>query len=483
LARYFSAASKERLESQPPLSALLGVEAVKAALISTAEEALRNAVARIGGIPLVGHEAAVFGVAFSPDGQLLATASTDNTVRLWSTSDHTTPPHVLRGHADEVLGVAFSPDGRLLATASADKTVRLWSTSNHTVPPQVLRGHQNLVLGVAFSPDEKLLATASADKTVRLWLVSDRTAPPQVLWDHESRVNRVAFSPDRKLLATASWDHMVRLWLVSDRTALPQLLRGHEDRVNSVAFSPDGKLLATASADKTVRLWPVVVDDLMRMACLLSGRNFSYEEWQLFLSDEPYRKTCRNRPLHSSFRKVVRERIKNGDIEGAVTQLQKALQEDGNLDTNLEKETRRLVASALVEIGQELTQEGEIKAAITAFAKAQAIDPNLEISSSAWNILCWFGSLGGFAIDVMAACERAVILEPQHGDIRDSRGVARTLTGDYQGAIEDFQRFVEWGQEHNITEERLRQRREWIRILKANQNPFTEELLKQLRNQ
>ena len=72
---------------------------------------------------------------------MLATASDDTTVRLWSLSKPTAEPHVLRGHEATVPGVAFSPDGQVLATASADKTVRLWSLSNPTAEPHVLRGH------------------------------------------------------------------------------------------------------------------------------------------------------------------------------------------------------------------------------------------------------------------------------------------------------------------------------------------------------
>ena len=83
----------------------------------------------------------------------------------------------------------------------------------------------------------------------------------------------------------------------------------------------------------------------------------------------------------------------------------------------------------------------------------------------------------------MAACERAVALEPDDGHIRDSRGLARALTGDYPGAIEDFQQYLEWGPKTGASEEQIRQRQDWIRMLQAKQNPFNKELLEFLRNQ
>ena len=114
--------------------------------------------------------------------------------------------------------------------------------------------------------------------------------------------------------------------------------------------------------------------------------------------------------------------------------------------------------------------------ALAAYAEAHALD-SLTISAGSWNTLCWFGSLWGHATEVLAACERAVALAPEHGGIADSRGLARALTGDVAGAIEDFQTFVAW-----VPDEQLRaQRQGWIEALGAGENPFTDEVLLRLR--
>ncbi len=116
-------------------------------------------------------------------------------------------------------------------------------------------------------------------------------------------------------------------------------------------------------------------------------------------------------------------------------------------------------------------------AAFTAFQQRNAARSDL---ARAYNLMCRWGSLEGQAERVLPECERAVELEPDNGSYRDSRGLARALTGDYAGAIEDFQFYVEWGQ-NKQPKERLDKRRDWIWELEAGRNPFDEATLEALR--
>ena len=198
----------------------------------------------------------VVGVAFSPDGRLLA-GSTLQGVWLWdpASGEHR---RTLTGHGGEFFwGVTFSPDGRLLASASSDGTVWLWDPASgehlRTMTGHESDGHRSDVYGVAFSPDGRLLASAGTDKTVRLWDPAAGGAVA-ILSGHTGVVSSVAFSPDGRLLAsTGSTDGTVRLWDPGTRAAMA-VLTGHTGVVSAAAFSPDGRVVASASGDKTIRL-------------------------------------------------------------------------------------------------------------------------------------------------------------------------------------------------------------------------------------
>ena len=206
---------------------------------------------------LTGHRRSVYSVAFSPDGETLASGSSDDTIRLWDvvTGEH---KETLTGHADTVYSVAFSPDGETLASGSSDDTIRLWDamTGEHK---ETLTGHRRSVYSVAFSPDGETLASGSSDDTIRLWDVVTGEHK-ETLTGHADTVYSVAFSPDGETLASGSSDDTIRLWDVVTGEHKETLI-GHADTVYSVAFSPDGETLASGSSDDTIRLWDAVTGE------------------------------------------------------------------------------------------------------------------------------------------------------------------------------------------------------------------------------
>ncbi|WP_449419255.1 WD40 domain-containing protein [Phormidium nigroviride] len=197
------------------------------------------------------HQKSVRSVAFSPNGETLASAGEDKTIWLWevNTGRVKTP---LLGHTGCVWSVAFSPDGRILASGSSDRTIRLWDI-NTSRTLKILSDHESWVLSVTFDPNGKFLASSSADQTIRLWDINTGECL-KTLFGHQGLIWSVTFDRDGKTLASASEDTTIKVWDI-ETGECRQTLEGHKSLVWSIASSPDGKLLASTSADQTVRIW------------------------------------------------------------------------------------------------------------------------------------------------------------------------------------------------------------------------------------
>jgi WD40 repeat protein len=158
--------------------------------------------------PQLGHSQGVFSLAFSPDGNTLATGSADNTVKFWDVPSRREIRTL--GPGLPAISMAFSPDGHFLAIGLVNQKIKLVDAVSgaelHT-----LSGHAGIIASVAFSPDGRILASASDDRTVKLWDVASG-AEITTLGGFSHSVLSVAFSPDGRLLAANSADRTIRLW-------------------------------------------------------------------------------------------------------------------------------------------------------------------------------------------------------------------------------------------------------------------------------
>ncbi len=340
-----------------------------------------------------------------------------------------------------------------------------------------LEGHQAGVSNASFSPDGSRIVTASDDNTARVW-DSQSGELIQTLEGHQASVFNASFSPDGSRIVTASDDNTARVW-DSQSGELIQTLEGHQAGVRNASFSPDGSRIVTASYDNTARVWNSYdLDGLLALGCdHLTPYFMNHPEdlETLTICQTPARKLAAA-PAY------VREGdalAAQGKIEQAIKLYEFALVWKPSLDVDPSRRAQTQSAPFFIQQGASLAQSGDIPNAIESFQSALSRDPNLKVDPNSWNGLCWDGSLAGYAQDVLLACEKAVELTPQDGGILDSRGLARALTGDFRGAIADFEAFIAWTDDS----ERKAQRQAWIQALQAGQNPFTPDVLESIKDQ
>jgi WD40 repeat protein len=215
---------------------------------------------------LKGHAGWVYSVAFSPKGTLLVSGSSDQTIKVW---DPTTGEclQTLFGHNQRVRSVTFTPDGQKLASSSSDYSIKIWKLETGQCL-KTLKDHTSYVWSVVISPNGNLLFSGSEDKTIKAWNLETGQCL-QTLKGHTGWIRTLALSPDGKILASGGGDRIIKIWELETGRCIENL-NGHTQRIRSLAFSPDGLILASGGGDHTIRLW-----DWQQGTCLktLHGHN------------------------------------------------------------------------------------------------------------------------------------------------------------------------------------------------------------------
>jgi WD40 repeat protein/serine/threonine protein kinase len=219
------------------------------------------------------HNNIVAGLAFSPDGKWLASASWDGTVKVWD-SQTGAPRYAPFAHVDRAHSVAWSPDGRWLASGDQTGKVYLWNAQTGTLV-YPLEGHKSAIYGVAFNPDGKELASAGSNGNMRVWDLDawlkgvrfreenpgkKSTLPPrprvvQSLTGAMGAALGIDFSPDGRYLACGGSNGTARVWRL-ESGVLSVIFRGHTSPVDAVRFSREGRRLVTCCPESgTVKVW------------------------------------------------------------------------------------------------------------------------------------------------------------------------------------------------------------------------------------
>jgi WD40 repeat protein len=490
-------------------------------------------------------------MAVGPDGNIIAVggcksvgaASSDcdaGEIRLFDVKTGSQIGAALIGHNRGVDELDFSPDGRTLVSSTPDDVI-FWDVQTGRPKGRPYPGS-----ATAFTSDGKVSAVAASPgseppRTITLRETSTGQRIGELTIGDNDVVVQMAFNSDGTILAVSSVGASasgISLWDVARRERLGQPFAWQGGRAFSLAFSPDGKTLLTTIEDKGLVSWDVDPVSWRRRACEIANRNLTHDEWTRFMGAEPYRATCPTLPIDPDLVDAGRRRARAGDIEGAVAIFERArrLEPSLNLDPRKEAvkssveelvesgkylavsgdveaailsferarrldpglpldpatEARRLAAPGVIAEALQLTERGKIADAVATFARAQSLDPALKVPGTAWNTLCWNGSLRGHAAAVMDACERAVKLDPENGLFHTSRGVAKAIVQRRDESIADFEAFLAWEereQQHRmgfvrrqwLERQRLAHQR-WIAGLRAGQNPFTADELSVLRD-
>jgi WD40 repeat protein/cytochrome c-type biogenesis protein CcmH/NrfG len=510
------------------------------------------------GEPLRAHSYQVEDIAFSPDGEILASLGWDNTILLWnideprslrsvfapeaeegrlatfspdnkliafSSEDNvsiwniTTKQPVYNYHLEQIQDMAFSPDGKHLAVGSADiplividlvtfqhhqedlpdtlqdirvltyrpnsnllalgnknGTILLWDPGSSHVVTNLSIGHSSELSDLAFSPDGTILVAADTSGTITLWDITHpnsrgesfpvfgenvswsglslsfhpeghslliTTLESYMLWNVETRQSVKefstgssagfpifgAFSPDGNFFVWARIAETgIHLMDASGRQMLGYSLQGAGRFVIELAFSADSKTLGAYAQDLGITTWDFDISSWQARACNIVNRNLTHEEWQQFMGDEPYRKTCSDLPVPGE------EEVwyNKGIILHAQNKLDEAVAAFEN-QVRMDPDHK----GAWYRKGNSLQKQGNLEETIRAFQKHIEVSPD---HADAWSMLGDLLTTQEHIEEAIAAYRKLVEIQPEYKDAWYKLGKAYYDQGSWDEAIEAFKK-------------------------------------------
>lgn len=451
----------------------------------------------IGKIPDFGFQNIV---EFSPGNQYLVAGDGNDkgTIHVWEIS--TGKEISSFTHEYSVNSVAFSPDEKYIASGGDDTSLEFinyffcsiaseigLNCGNYFIAVwEVETGkeiarlhHDGEINSISFSPNGEYIASGSDDNTARVWNVSSGTEIARVTHDIngiEDSVFSVEFSPNGKYVLSIGGDRRIRVWDAFTGQDVSRVK--YDGFISSAKFSYDGKYVVSGGRDGVVRIW---ASDLISDACSRVTRNLTLSEWRQYVGDTlPYQAICPNFALDPEFFKdIVYKELNNREdsnrVKNALSAVKKELRALSFI-SDLDETSKNIVTYYVAQYIYGDLSFGRIEESIVLLDQAKEEGLPIE-DANTLNNFCWFGSLSGYAEQVMQKCELAVQLDGSNPNIRDSRGLARALTGDLDGAIDDFQHFVDNSTDYDAVQKRIA----WIEELKIGINPFTPDLLESLK--
>lgn len=260
-----------------------------------------NSVIRIiplgGGVTyeLAGHTNKIKSLAYSPAGNTLYSSGLDGILLKWNLE--TRQSTRITGNGEAIVSLDISASGKYMAGATSKGLISIWTLGGNDTPGQI--DPKKGAINVVRFREGDLLAVGYTSGMVDLWDVTKGTRVAEIR-SHSARVSDIRFNEKMKQMATCSMDGAVKIWNLNDLTEPPISLNDNDGFVLALAYSQDGKILVSGSDSQVSSLItrPVHVDYMIKDLCSILTRNFTDDEWRIYVgSDIEYQETCENQTL------------------------------------------------------------------------------------------------------------------------------------------------------------------------------------------